>query len=130
MSARTREIISISCMMVLTALSWSKAFQDKSLRFDWSLAAVWTLVLAGMLLRVLPVKLPSIPARIADWIDRAIVAALLAGTVGYILYLTWMGGWFGLALFGAILILVGTFIFGLNGHHAIKAWFVSLTRKS
>ena len=130
MTERTRTIISVIGTIILAALSWARALADDAVRVDWILAVVWTLVSAGVLLDLLPVKLPRIPARISGWIDRAIVAALLAGTVGYILHLTWMGGWFGLALLGSILILLGTFIYGLNGHHAIKAWFVSLTRKT
>jgi hypothetical protein len=117
-------------MGVMATLAWQRASADGGDRFDAAIAILWTLSAAGYVFGWLPVKLPSLPPSIQTWLGRLLLAGLATASVAYIAYLTWMSNWIGLSLLAALLILLATFIYGLNGHLAIKAWFVSLTRKS
>lgn len=130
MRQRTGYLVLGIAFGAMATIGWQKALADGGDRIDAAIAFLFTLSAAGYVFGWLPIKLPSLPPSIQTWLGRLFLAVLAAASVAYIAYLTWMSNWIGLSLLAALLILLATFIYGLNGHLAIKAWFVSLTRKS
>jgi len=133
-----QRILAIVSMLALAALLGKSGLEPDASRWTTFFAGMMfggALVHAGLAVAAIfssdrGGEIASALLRLEQKVLPFVLGGIAAGTVLLLGFWSLRAGWTGWLLFGAILILVCTTVFGLGGHRPLINWFHAVRRKT